>query len=316
MAEDPTADAGEAKPAFSSSLKEGRERFLAHAVERSLEIGRRSAEDFIRHFPPEIIMKGLEHQAALRASILVLTTGLKKKIAMKKSWESAAEDLQIALDEGETDAESIVAVFEPDDRIRFLDHKKIWSFLVEGEFWRVGADDKAALDAARSHIAFMLERALIDHLLSHRNVIDGITVAELAQRLPKKELGVIIESALENAHDKKPFTERDLLAARPPSVLVDYVPLPHLWENVIVPKIAEAHGYVEPPPPDVEEAATNKAAAGEAAQPAAPEEAAQEPAPQSQDWVNVSNSEVPPPDGDGDGDEDEDEVSDEDFASP
>jgi hypothetical protein len=309
MSENPTAagDAGEAKPAFSSSLKEGRQRFLAHAVEHSLEIGRRSADDFIRHFPPETIMKGLEHQAGLRASILVLTTGLKKKIAMKKSWESAAEDLQIALDEGETDAESIVAVFEPDDRIRYLDNKKIWSFLVEGEFWTAREGDKAALDAARSHIAFMLDRALVDHLLSHRNVVDGITVAELAQRLPKKELGVIIESALESAHDKKPFTERDLLAARPPSVLVDYVPLPHLWDNVIAPKIAEAHGYVEPPPPPAaEEAATDEAA------PEAATVTAQEPAPQSQEWVNVSNSEMPPP---GD-DDDEDEVSDEDFASP
>ena len=55
-------------------------------------------------------MKGLEHQPSIRASILVLTTGLKQKIAIKKSWQSAAEDLQISLDEGETDAESIVAV--------------------------------------------------------------------------------------------------------------------------------------------------------------------------------------------------------------
>lgn len=307
MAEDPTTAeaAGEAKPAFSSSLKEGRQRFLAHAVEHSLEIGRRTADDFIRHFPPDTIMKGLEHQPGIRASILVLTTGLKKKIAMKKSWESAAEDLQIALDEGETDAESIVAVFEPDDRIRYLDNKKIWSFLVEGEFWNASAGDKAALDVARSHVAFMLDRALVDHLVGHREVVEGITVAELAQRLPKKELGVLIESALENAHDKKPFTERDLLAARPPSVLVDYVPLPHLWDNVIVPSIAETHGYVEPPAPEPEPEPEPAPGTGAAD--------AGEPAPQSQDWVNVANSEMPPP-GD-DEDEDEDEVSDEDFAS-
>lgn len=290
----------EGKPAFSSSLKEGRQRFLAHAVEHSLEIGRRSADDFIRHFPPHTIMKGLERQASLRAAILVLTTGLKKKIAMKKSWESAADDLQIALDEGETDAESIVAVFDPDDRIRYLDNKKIWSFLIEGEFWSASSGDKAALDIARSHIAFMLDRALVDHLLSHRDVVEGITVAELAQRLPKKELGVIIESALELSHNKAPFTERDLLKARPPEVLVDYVPLSHLWNNVVVPKIAEAHGYIEP------------ASQGAAEEQPAAQAAAEEPSPQSQDWVNVSNSEMPPA---GD-DEDEDEVSDEDFASP
>lgn len=291
------------KPEFTSALKEGRQRFLAHAVEHSLEVGRRTAEDFVRHFPPEAIMKGLEHQPRLRAAILVLTTGLKKKIALKKSWQSAAEDLQIALDEGETDAESIVAVFEPDDRIRYLDNTKIWSFLAEGEFWKAGGSDKSAVAAARAHIAFMLDRALVDHLLTHRDVVDGITVAELAQRLPKKELGVIIETALANARDKAPFTERDLLTARPPSVLVEYVPLSHLWTNVVLPKIAEAHGYIEPAPgsePEQEEAAS-----------AASEDGSPEPSPQSQDWVNVGNSEMPPPAED----EEEDEVSDEDFAS-
>ncbi len=310
MAEDQSSaeSAGESKPAFSSSLKEGRQRFLAHAVEHSLEIGRRSADDFIRHFPPHVIMKGLEHQANLRAAILVLTTGLKKKIASKKSWQSAADDLQIALDEGETDAESIVAVFEPDDRIRYLDNKQIWSFLIEGEFWNASAGDKNALDVARSHLAFMLDRALVDHLLGHRDVVEGITVAELAQRLPKKELGVIIESALELGHDKTPFTERDLLKARPPEVLVEYVPLSHLWNNVVVPKIAEAHGYVEPSPPPEAPAEEEPAAAAD-------EAAVDEPSPQSQEWVNVSNSELPPPAGE-DEDEDEDEVSDEDFASP
>lgn len=296
-----SSSAKASKPDFTSALKEGRQRFLAHAVEHALKIGRRTPEDFIRHFPPHTIMEGLESQADLRAGILVLTTGLKNKIALKKSWESAAEDLQIALDEGETDAESIVAVFAPDDRVRYLDNKKIWSFLVEGEFWNASSSDKAAREVAKAHIAFMLDRALVDHLLSHRDVVEGITVTELAQRLPKAELGVIIESALANSHNKAPFTERDLLKARPPSVLVEYVPLSHLWSNVVVPKIAEAHAYVtrpaavEEPPSDAPTAA----------------DVAAEPAPVSQDWVNVANSEMPPA-----RDDDDDEVSDEDFASP
>lgn len=257
----PAEGAGE-KPAFSSALKEGRQRFLAHAVEHSFEVGRRSAGDFIRHFPPGTIMKGLENQPGLRAAILVPTTGIKQKIALRKSWQSAAEDLQIALDEGETDAQSIVALFDPDERIRYLDTRKIWAFLVEGEFWNVSPNGKL-VEAARAHVAFMLDRALIDHLLGPRGVIDGITVAELAERLPKKELGIIIESALELGHDKAPFTERDLLEARPPSVLVEYVPLLDLWTKVIVPKVAEAHGYVDVPPQP--EPATQKKPAPDAA---------------------------------------------------
>jgi hypothetical protein len=283
---------------FKSSLKEGRQRFLAHAVEHALEIGRRSAADFIRHFPPSAIMKGLEHQPGLRAAILVLTTGLKKRIATKKSWESAAEDLQIALDERETDAESIVAVFNPDDRIRYLDNKQIWAMLVEGEFWNTPSGEKDAFERAKAHLAFMLDRALVDHLVTHRDIVEGITVAELATRLPKSELGIIIESALTNSHDGKPFTEADLLRARPPEVLVNYVPLPHIWKCVVVPKIAQAHGYVEPP---------------SVREPTITEAASDEPSPASQDWVDAAGNSESPPAGD---EEDDDEVSDEDFALP
>ena len=48
---------------FASSLKEGHQRFLAHAIEHSFICGRRTASDFIRHFPPKAIMKGLEQHA-------------------------------------------------------------------------------------------------------------------------------------------------------------------------------------------------------------------------------------------------------------
>jgi hypothetical protein len=96
---------------------------------------------------------------------------------------------------------------------------------------------------ARNHVAFMLERGLEDKLLTHRDVVEGIAVDELATRLPKAELGRLIQCALQNADRGVPFTQTDLLATTPPRVLVQYVPLPHLWESVIVTKIAERHGY-------------------------------------------------------------------------
>jgi hypothetical protein len=73
-------------------------------------------------------------------------------------------------------------------------------------------------------------------------------VDELATRLPKAELGKIIQCALHNADQGMPFTQTDLLATTPPRVLVQYVPLPHLWEAVVVTKIAERHGYAAAPP--------------------------------------------------------------------
>ena len=295
MSDEQGGSSGETpKQAFSSRLERGRERFLAHAIEHALETGRRTPLDFIRHFPPDVIMEGLAAQPRLRSAILVLTTGLKSKIAEKKSWQSSAEDLQIALDEGETDAESVVAVFDPDDRVRYLDHKRIWQFLIEGEFWNVGATDKAAHDLAKDNVAFLLERALHDRLLTHSDAVEGITVAEIAKRLPKAELGKIIEGALTKAKSNAPFTEVDLLREMPPFVLVEYVPLPHIWASVVEPKIAQAHDYVAAPPPA-----------------SAPQPQAESLAPLSQDWVDVGNSEPPgAPSGD------DDEISDEDFATP
>jgi hypothetical protein len=230
---------------FQSRLRDGRDRFLAHVIEHGLEIGRRTPQDFIRHFPPAAIMKGLEHQPTLRSQILVLTTGIKQKIAMKKAAVSAGEDLQIALDEGETDSDSIVALFHPDDRVRYLDAKLLWAYVVEGEFWAAAASKKEAFEQAKTHIAFMLDRAIEDKLITHRDIVDGISVEELAARLPKDKLGKIIGQALANAHDDKPFTEVDLLSVMPATALVDYVPLGHIWDKVVVPRIALKHAYLD-----------------------------------------------------------------------
>jgi len=233
---------GEAQQEFISKLKTGRERFLAHVIEHALEIELRTAEDFIRHFPPLDLMMGLKDEPNLRAQVLVLTTGIKHKIAVKKPAESAGEDLQIALDEGETDAESIVALFSPDDRVRFLDNEKLWHFCVETQFWKAGSSNRTELDRAKQLSAFMLSRALEDRLATHRDIVEGIGVAELTTRLPRSELSKVIEQALANSHKKTAFTERDLLDALPPEEIVKHIPLPHIWDTVLAP-LAEKHGY-------------------------------------------------------------------------
>ncbi len=227
----------------SSQLSKGRERFLAHVIEHGFEVGRRSPEDFVRHFPPTLIMEGLKEQAKLRADILVLATGVKEKVAIKKSWESCADDLQIALDENETTASAIMKVFQLDDRVRYLDHKALWAYVTEGEFWKISPSRQKEYAAAKSHMAFMLGRALEDKLVSHADIVEGITVEELASRLPKSELGKIIKGALECGKRNAPFTETDLLGSMPPDVLVNYMPLFQVWDAIIETKIAIDHGY-------------------------------------------------------------------------
>jgi hypothetical protein len=231
---------------FSSKLEHGRQRFLAHAIEHAFEVGRRTPADFIRHFPPQAIMQALAERKDLRADILVPTTGLKQRIAVKKSWQSAADDVQTALDEGETDAQTVVTAFHPDDRVRFLEASKLWAFLVEGEFWTSTAKGPS-ITVARKHVAYLIDRGLTDKLLTARDVVDGLSVGQLTSHLPRGELAKVITAALEGGRNKTAFTDADLLAALPPSVIVEHLPLAHIYETVVHAKIARPHDYLTPP---------------------------------------------------------------------
>ncbi len=250
---------------FRSKLSDARQRFLAHAMEHAFSVGRRSADDFIRHFPPEVIMEGMAQQPELRASILSQTTGLKLKIALKKSWSSAAEDLRIALSEGETNAKAVISVFAPDDRVLYLPHDKIWAFLTEGDFHNVSATRATEHRIAKQHIALLLVCGLRDGLLSFKDIVDGVPMSELSARLPKAELGKLIEAAIIAGRNKKLFTDVELWTALTSATLVEHVPLAHIWFNVVVPKIAKAHGLgseaaAPPAPPPLAAEATGKAA--------------------------------------------------------
>ena len=90
-------ETSEAAP-FQTELGTGREGFLAHVIVESLNLGERTPEDFIRNFPPMSIMLALAERADLRANILVAAAGTKEKTALKKTAESAGDDLQIALE--------------------------------------------------------------------------------------------------------------------------------------------------------------------------------------------------------------------------
>jgi hypothetical protein len=240
---------------FVSELPEGPQRFLSQVVEHSLQSGRRTAKDFVRHFPPAAIMAGLTDHPQLRANILVPTTGTRDKIAIKKSAESAGEDLQIALDEGVTDEGQIASLFLPDDRVRYLDHQKLWSFLVEGEFWKAKGAKQADVQTARMHLAFMIDCARKNKLLSDQDIVDGCTLDKIVERLPKTELCKLLTAALSDGRDGRPFKDDRFLDVTSAEVLLEHVPLSHIWDMVLVPKIAVIQGYVNkpqeaPPPPE------------------------------------------------------------------
>ncbi len=266
-----SADSSPHDAPFKSKLPDAAPRFLAHVIEHALTHGRRSPDDFIRHFPPKVIMEGLKDEPQLRANILVIATGVRMKVALKKPASSSGADLQIALDEHETDAETVVGLFDPDDRVRFLDNRALWAFVTEGDVWKTEAKkDPAAHAHAAAHVSYIIERALEDKLLTHRDVVRGISVNAMASYLPRSELPKILEAALELGNAKKPFVEKNLLDAVPVATLAQYVPLPAIWQQVVLPFIAEPHGFV----PRQEVPAARPAARSEGERAPSPEVAA------------------------------------------
>src|ERR1700741_3903568 len=71
-------------PRFKSSLPTGAERFIATLVVRALDDNWRTPEDFMRHFPPQLLMQSLSSADSLRAALLIHAAGVHERIARKK----------------------------------------------------------------------------------------------------------------------------------------------------------------------------------------------------------------------------------------
>jgi hypothetical protein len=230
----------ESSDAFVSGLGKGREAFHSEITEYCLRVGERTAEDFLRHFSCSKIMISLGSRPTERARIISELTGVHERVANKLSPENAGETLQIALDEGVTTPKDIVRLFQADDRQRYLNRHELWAFDIEGQPWKASMTDNAAHGRAEKYIAYIIDRAIENLLISHEDIVAALGVVRLAGWLPSEMLGQIIEASLKKSEK---FTEEDLLRAAPPSSLVLHVPLDYLWEKVVVPLIAEQHDY-------------------------------------------------------------------------
>jgi hypothetical protein len=228
---------------FKSSLKAASERFLSQTVVHALERGFRTPDDFLRHFRPADLMQSLEGAPDLRAKILIEGAGVHEKIARKKSTTSAAEDLKLALDEGVTNAAQLLTLLPPDDRVRYLDHKKLWAFTTEDEFWSP-LNAEADVDRALSRVVYLLDNAIRENLLSLQVLTDGITFDSISTRLPLKELQKLVRHALKLGREKKPLSEQELLEAVPLKTLIGFIPLEHVYNNVLVEKVAKPAGFL------------------------------------------------------------------------
>src|SRR5688572_22281127 len=213
---------------FISELSSPAERWLARVMVHTLQEGFRTAEDFVEFFSPAEIMESLDGDLELRAKILVEAAGVHERIARKKSTNSAAEDLRIALEEGICSASVVLELFPPDARVLNLEHGRLWTFLTEDEFWTSVADS----DQAIKRVQFMLEAGLDEEHITLQELADAITFEEIAKRLPREDLESLVVEALKLGRKRGAFDEAALVDAVPLSALLGHLALETVWDSV------------------------------------------------------------------------------------
>jgi hypothetical protein len=215
-------------------------------IQHTLSNAWQTPDDFLQHFGPTVIMQSLVGVDALRSKMLVALANVHEKIAAKKSIESAAEDLKLALEEGITTPEAVLEQYPADARVRYLKGPLLWKFLFEDAFHKTtSADGEAAHGRAVRRMTFLLECALNEHLLTLEQLVDGIGFSRIADSLPPEELRKVLVRAFEGGRRGEPLTESRFLDAVALSKLVALVPLEAFWTDVVIAKIAKVNGWAE-----------------------------------------------------------------------
>jgi hypothetical protein len=128
--------------------------------------------------------------------------------------------------------------------VRYLDHARLWGFVTEGEFWRITSSETPA-SIARAHVAFILECAGIEKLVTAREVVEGVGVDMLVEALPKEEVVRLLGAALDAGRAGKPFDDARAMSELSAAKLVEHVSLAHVWSRVIAPHVSfDAHAKV------------------------------------------------------------------------
>ena len=95
-----------------------------------------------------------------------------------------------------------MSLFHPDDRVRYLDKARLWNYITEPKFWMCKREQRTEHDNAKSHVAFIVDHAVEERLLTPPRIIEGICMASLVKHLPTTEIQAILEGVLERPREQ------------------------------------------------------------------------------------------------------------------
>lgn len=263
---------------YSSQLSSRSDRFVSELFASAVENNWRDAEGFLDHFAVEAILEALASEDELRVRLLVEATGTHEKIAVKKSPMSAAEDLRLALDEGTTTPDAVLALFDADEWVRILGARSLWDFLCEDKFWNTDAQDKNAFTEALERVTETIHRAIQHKVLSETDVVEAVGFERLVAGLDEAQVRELLVSALEAGKDGEVFSAEALLDVFPLEQVLERVSLSFAWSEIVVQHVQQplelGEGSAAPPRRNTGRAEPEKTNAnrGRAKQPPADEQ--------------------------------------------
>lgn len=217
---------------YESQLETPSDRFLSLCLQHAVGQSWLTPEDINQEFPIATLVEALESDDELRAQLLIEAAGVHEKIAAKKSISAAAEDLQLALDEGLCTPETILEIVTIDDHVEFLDQGDLWALLTRDAFYSQSSE------RAKERMLFMINTALDLGLIDLPRVIRAIGAAELARLLPRNLVEEVFTSAVESGLDGRALSADRLVALVPLATWLGHVPLKRVWEVVVEKEIA------------------------------------------------------------------------------
>lgn len=264
--------------ASSTELTQPEQKLLFALLENAFAERWRDAEDFLRHFPPSVLIESLANEEDVRVKLLTTTTGMHERLARRKSLESGSDDLGLALEEKTTTPNEVLELYPRAVQVRCLPGARLWQFLTEEQFWADGPRN----ERATARLVFTLQTALSLQVLSVREVLDGIGFEEIARSLPKRELEQVVVRALEGGRAGAALSEDVLLDVVPFPALVNHLSPQNLWERVVLPRIAAPCGFVSESSVAVPAASKSSASQSSAKTSSASEEAWEQPRPKAE----------------------------------
>lgn len=223
------------KISFRSKLHDPVSRFASELVEGALVRRIRTAKEFLDTFPASRIARALEHAPQARASILEIGMGMSRHQAELEPATVFSITLQRALQTGELDAETLVQLLRPDDRVRYLPRSALWNYVKGERLWWEKAPDGGVGERARANTALIVDLALLHGLLAPEDVAPAGVAQKLVEHLPRRRVAALLRGCLK--HDPVQGSAPHQPGAPALPTLLGLVPIDLAWRIVLEPHL-------------------------------------------------------------------------------